>query len=618
MNEDLRKQRLQRTTTRAKYLESLGYKVETMWECEYRKIRACEPDCAKYSILPDYTQSQSGKVSQSQLLTDVQNERFFGMLEVDISVPDEWAPGYEKEVSPYEYFQEMAPLFCTTDVNMSEIGDHMLQHVQNFNLSNNKRRLLVGGLKASRILLASPLLKWYLDEGLIVTRIYQTIEFNSKSCFSTFAEEVSDARRLGDVRENMQAFGETMKLIGNSAYGSLIMNKEQHNNILYTEDPEHARCLAGDNKFRKMSELEDMYEVEMEPTTINMNLPIYLGFFILQYAKKRMLEFSYQFLKKNLEQNTYMYLSMDTDSAYYALSTPDLQSAIKSPELLKQYVDKIHHNCNNQPYSASTENWFPRKCCDKHIKYDRRTPGLFKLEAVGHSMISLCSKTYVLQSQDNSFKLSCKGLNKKFVSAPYSTFSDVLTDQVKRGSVNRGIRMKGTDLHTYKQHRSGISYFYCKRKVLEDGVSTLPLDITLCPWNLPARFLYTRDDVLGNDYECEILYDNDMFTSVTEAYCFIMHEFGGIEHGVEIRDETELGSDWLLQRDSIMQELLQIKVMHNEEVAPVLFGTGNLPLVYTHSDKYWSVNITYRLATVTDKYCGMNRLSVLWERLRSG
>ena len=30
---------------------------------------------------------------------------------------------------------------------------------------------------------------------------------------------------------------------------------------------------------------------------------------------------------------------------------------------------------------------------------------------------------------------------------------------------------------TYAQHRTGFSYFYPKRKVLKDGVSTVPLDI---------------------------------------------------------------------------------------------------------------------------------------------
>jgi len=41
--------------------------------------------------------------------------------------------------------------------------------------------------------------------------------------------------------------------------------------------------------------------------------------------------------------------------------------------------------------------WFPRTCCSKHAKYDKRTQGLFKIEYEGDAMIGLCSKTHIVQ-----------------------------------------------------------------------------------------------------------------------------------------------------------------------------------------------------------------------------
>jgi hypothetical protein len=41
--------------------------------------------------------------------------------------------------------------------------------------------------------------------------------------------------------------------------------------------------------------------------------------------------------------------------------------------------------------------WFPRTCCTKHAKYDKRNPGLFKVKYEGDVMIGLCSKTYIVQ-----------------------------------------------------------------------------------------------------------------------------------------------------------------------------------------------------------------------------
>ena len=37
-------------------------------------------------------------------------------------------------------------------------------------------------------------------------------------------------------------------------------------------------------------------------------------------------------------------------------------------------------------------------------------------------------------------------------------------------------------MFSYKQERKGFSYFYIKRRVLKDGVHTVPLDIVLCPY----------------------------------------------------------------------------------------------------------------------------------------
>jgi hypothetical protein len=44
-------------------------------------------------------------------------------------------------------------------------------------------------------------------------------------------------------------------------------------------------------------------------------------------------------------------------------------------------------------------------------------------------------------------------------------------------STNRGFRSMDNQVFTYFQERIGFSYFYPKRKVLADGVSTAPLEI---------------------------------------------------------------------------------------------------------------------------------------------
>ena len=74
-------------------------------------------------------------------------------------------------------------------------------------------------MKAEKILIYSPLLKWYLNHGLQVTKIQRYISYTSGRPFKWFPEEVSSARRAADQDKNKKQLGDTAKLKGNSFYG---------------------------------------------------------------------------------------------------------------------------------------------------------------------------------------------------------------------------------------------------------------------------------------------------------------------------------------------------------------------------------------------------------------
>ena len=73
----------------------------------------------------------------------------------------------------------MSPLFCSTDIPYEAIGSHMQRHVDHYNLNTNPRRLLVGGMKGKQLLIATPLLRCYLNHGMVVTKIYQYIKWSN-------------------------------------------------------------------------------------------------------------------------------------------------------------------------------------------------------------------------------------------------------------------------------------------------------------------------------------------------------------------------------------------------------------------------------------------------------
>jgi hypothetical protein len=131
-------------------------------------------------------------------------------------VPQEWAQGYEKLLKPEDYFSEMSPIFCTTDVPHDVIGDHMQAYATSRGMKQGTRRLLIGGMSAKKILLATPLLKWYLANGITIDYIYQAVEYQPKTCFKQFQEDISTARREGDADKSKSILADSSKLAGNS------------------------------------------------------------------------------------------------------------------------------------------------------------------------------------------------------------------------------------------------------------------------------------------------------------------------------------------------------------------------------------------------------------------
>ena len=85
--------------------------------------------------------------------------------------------------------------------------------------------------------------------------------------------------------------------------------------------------------------------------------------------------------------------AMNTDSVYIAISGDSVESLLK-PELKAEFEQD---KCK----------WFRRTDTAEHKAYDKRTPGLFKVEWEGQGIVGLCSKTYY-----------CFGKKDKFVRVP--------------------------------------------------------------------------------------------------------------------------------------------------------------------------------------------------------
>ena len=87
----------------------------------------------------------------------------------------------------------------------------MQRYVEEMGMGKNPKVLLVGGMSAQEILIATPLLRWYLQHGIEVTNIYQVVEYQQKRCFNGLAQSITEARRAGDINPDLKIMADTKK-----------------------------------------------------------------------------------------------------------------------------------------------------------------------------------------------------------------------------------------------------------------------------------------------------------------------------------------------------------------------------------------------------------------------
>ena len=134
-----------------------------------------------------------------------------------------------------------------------------------------------------------------------------------------------------------------------------------------------------------------------------------------------------------------------------------------------------------EPVSRRMQNLiFPRACCSTHKKNNKRDPGLFKEDFRCTEMLCLCNKTYCCKdNKSDKFKFSSKGLNKRVLEdsgdRSMSKYRSVLDEATNLTSTNRRFRTINHMVATYEQTKIGLSYFYPKRHVQDNGIHTKPL-----------------------------------------------------------------------------------------------------------------------------------------------
>jgi len=217
----------------------------------------------------------------------------------------------------------------------------------------SKSKKLIATLKGEKLFTKSTRLKWSVEHGCIITKVYGVIEAFPRKIFANFMNWVSDKRRKGDIDKKYAIISECFKTIGNSSFGRTIMNKNEHKDIKYGDEIKFNKCK---NKFtfHNGDKYDNVYEIVLNKKSIKQNMPLQVSCSVFDDSKLKMYQFYYDCIDKYIDRKDYQYIEMDCDSAYMAL-TGDFDDLIK-PDL-KDELEKAK--------------WFILN------NYDKRTPGLF-------------------------------------------------------------------------------------------------------------------------------------------------------------------------------------------------------------------------------------------------
>ena len=362
---------------------------------------------------------------------------------------------------------------------MADIGEHMQAFCESNNRKTCVKRALIGSMHGEGILILTPLLKKYMEMGLKVTRVHRFISFNGKAVFEWFTNEVCDARRRADLGgADLEMLGEGMKTMGNCGYGGTLLDPEKHTTISFAKEKNIAKHV-NNPRIKNCDKLnEAIYEVEKQRKTVVYNRALQIGVAVYSYAKLRMLEF-WEVINKYLVNDQYQLMEMDTDSLYIAFARDTLDECVK-PELREEWATE------KWKWFSSDDNTTTVSFEGQQIslkQWDKRTPGKFKIEYDGTGQACLNSKVYTcwgaIDKDGKGYsKTSCKGAQQRRNELTKDHFLSLLHTTEAHTVENAGfIKDDNGIIKTYTQKKTGMSYYYFKRKVLADGVSTTHLDI---------------------------------------------------------------------------------------------------------------------------------------------
>lgn len=191
------------------------------------------------------------------------------ILEVDVDIPKDL----------HDYFADLPPLLTHEDMGTG--------------------LKLVGTLyPKERYIVHVEMLKFVVKLGVVVTKIHRVLRFYQRPFLRKYMRLNTRLRKKAT-----DAFTKNLcKLKNNSIFGKSLQQNRNHQNIVLATNWKQAARLIAKPTFKKAAIFDEkLVAIHLKKTKVLLNQPIYIGFTVLELAKKHVWNFHYNFIKPRLK-----------------------------------------------------------------------------------------------------------------------------------------------------------------------------------------------------------------------------------------------------------------------------------------------------------------------------
>ena len=377
---------------------------------------------------------------------------------------------------------------------------------------NYKSTKIINKLSVKNQLYTYASVRWFVQNGIVIDKLHYVVHCEARKVYGDFVEHCCNGRREADIAKNLIKQN-IMKAWLTNSYGFTLKDKRKYKEDRMSSDVNTIRKWINNNP--RLQELEFFEDINGETVylgnftkkTIKCDASRDVGLTILDYSHLHMVRFVHDFLFKYLNKEQIQLMCMDTDSMFFAISSNDsivldkinkILTPIDCSVLDKTQITEEIEKKNSQKrtlidslirielkeeYERVRHLWLPS---ESNYKYDKYTPGLFKLDGFFTILAANQAKSYIgitppmfvnSDKQEKGYKLASKGQQQKYSNLQkmrIDNFKEAIFDKKGTQIENRGFRLIEDKMLTYKLTKSGLTTLFDKALLFDDGVTTYP------------------------------------------------------------------------------------------------------------------------------------------------